>query len=67
MLMRIQFLKAMKHHVAPWAKGEDMSRSTWTADDVERLRKLAQASLSLTERAREMGRSLSNIRTRALS
>jgi hypothetical protein len=42
-----------------------MSRSLWTAVEVERLRKLAQDGLSLTELAREVGRSMSSIRTRA--
>lgn len=42
-----------------------MSRDLWTTDELERLRRLAQAGMSLTELAREMGRSMSSIRTRA--
>ena len=42
-----------------------MSRDLWTTDELEGLRELAQAGMSLTELAREMARSMSSIRTRA--
>ena len=46
-------------------EGQEVSRDLWTPDELERLRELAQAGMSLTELAREMGRSMSSIRTRA--
>ena len=43
-----------------------MSRSPWTTEEDRQLRKLAQAGLSLTEIAREVGRNQSSVRVRAI-
>ena len=43
-----------------------MSRSPWTTEEDRQLRKLAQAGLSLTEIAREVGRNQSSVRARAI-
>ena len=43
-----------------------MSRSPWTTDEDVKLRKLAQAGLSLTEIASEVDRSVSSVRVRAI-
>jgi hypothetical protein len=38
-----------------------MSRGRWTEEEVERLRKLARAGLSLSQIGREMGRNVSSV------
>jgi len=43
-----------------------MSHSPWTTEEDRQLRKLAQAGLSLTEIAREVGRNQSSVRVRAI-
>ena len=42
-----------------------MSRSRWTEEDAERLRRLARTGLSLSQISREMGRNVSSIRLQA--
>jgi len=43
-----------------------MSRASWTEEDVEHLRKLACAGLSLSQIAREMKRTVTTVRVQAL-